>query len=266
MSEVYYNDNNDYCCQVLEARIKDGHLPKGWVDNRDIREVKAEELKPYKQIHLFAGIGGFPLGFQWAGVPTDFSIITGGFPCQDISAAGRGAGIDGERSGLWAEMYRLIRDIRPRHILVENVPALAGRGLGRVLGDLAAIGLDSEWDSVPAAAFGSDQIRERIFILAYAKHDRLEVRRGAGFISKKVLKCSGVCELESPGGTIKTDKALARFAGNQTQWKREPPMDRVVDGIPRRVDRIKALGNAIVPQIAQWLAERILTTPTPQES
>jgi DNA (cytosine-5)-methyltransferase 1 len=94
-------------------------------------------------------------------------IICGGFPCQDISNAGKRVGIGGERSGLWSEYARIVRILRPRFVLVENVPALLGRGLGRVLGDLAESGLDAEWDVLGADAFGATQHRERVWILAY---------------------------------------------------------------------------------------------------
>ena len=93
-------------------------------------------------------------------------LISGGFPCQDISQAGRGAGIKGERSGLWKEMLRIICEIRPRYVLVENVAALLGRGLGTVLGDLAESGYDAEWDCIPASAVGAPHRRDRVWIVA----------------------------------------------------------------------------------------------------
>ncbi|MGH6629376.1 MAG: DNA cytosine methyltransferase, partial [Burkholderiales bacterium] len=94
-------------------------------------------------------------------------LICGGFPCQDISLAGRGAGIDGARSGLWSEFARLIGEIRPKFALVENVPALAFRGLDRVLGDLADLGYDAEWRVISAADVGAPHLRKRIWIVAY---------------------------------------------------------------------------------------------------
>lgn len=99
-------------------------------------------------------------------------VLCGGFPCQDLSYAGRGAGIEGARSGLWSEFARLIGDLRPRYVVVENVPALLGRGLGRVLGDLAALGFDAEWDCLPASAFGAPHRRDRFWLVAYPdSHD-----------------------------------------------------------------------------------------------
>ena len=157
-------------------------------------------------LSLFSGIGAFDLGLaragftttafceidpycrrvlakHWPGVPCyddvrsltadrlradgiSVDVIAGGFPCQDISVAGRGAGIDGERSGLWSEFARLIGEIRPRYVIVENVSALLSRGLAEVLGDLAEIGYDAEWHCIPAAAVGAPHIRDRIWIIA----------------------------------------------------------------------------------------------------
>lgn len=110
-------------------------------------------------------------------------VISGGFPCQDISVAGSGAGIDGERSGLWAHMARVVGEVRPRFVLVENSPALTSRGLGRVLGDLAALGYDAEWGVFGAHHAGAPHERERIWIIASDAHrDRVrdEHRRGPG--------------------------------------------------------------------------------------
>jgi DNA (cytosine-5)-methyltransferase 1 len=101
-------------------------------------------------------------------VPVPYvDVLCGGFPCQDISLAGRGAGLAGERSGLWREFARLIGELRPRYVLVENVPALTSRGLDVVLADLAACGFDAEWDHLPASAFGAPHRRDRIWLVAY---------------------------------------------------------------------------------------------------
>lgn len=94
-------------------------------------------------------------------------LITGGFPCQDISVAGKGAGIRGSRSGLWFEMWRLIRDLRPRYVIAENVGAITFRGLDRVLSSLAEIGYDCEWQDIRASDVGAPHRRERIWIVAY---------------------------------------------------------------------------------------------------
>ncbi len=156
-------------------------------------------------LDLFSGIGGFSLGLERTGgfrtvafceiepycravlrkhwpavpcfedvrslhasdMPEPIDVICGGFPCQDISVAGKGAGIEGTRSGLWSEYARLVGEIRPRYVIVENVAALLGRGMGRVLGDLAALGYDAEWQIISAAEVGAPHLRERVWIVAW---------------------------------------------------------------------------------------------------
>ncbi len=117
------------------------------------------------------------VGHPWRGI---VDVVSGGFPCQDISAAGKGAGIDGERSGMWGEMARIICEVRPRFVFVENSPMLTSRGLGRVLGDLAAMGFDAKWGVLGAADVGAPHQRDRIWIVAkwrgqlsHAQHDRI---------------------------------------------------------------------------------------------
>lgn len=130
-----------YCRRVLLARQRDGLLPRFPIWD-DVRTFDGE---------------------PWRG---HVDVVSGGFPCQDISVAGKGAGIDGERSGLWGEFARVLREVRPRYAFVENSPALTGRGLGRVLGDLAAMGFDAEWGVLGADDAGAPHLRKRIWILA----------------------------------------------------------------------------------------------------
>ena len=142
----------EYPREVLKARQEDGTLPA---------------FPIWDDVSTFDGV-------PWRGV---VDIVTGGFPCQDISAAGKGAGIAGERSGLWGEMARIIREVGPRFVLVENSPMLTSRGLGRVVGDLAAMGYDARWGVLGAVDAGAPHKRERIWIVAYAKGTG---SRGAG--------------------------------------------------------------------------------------
>lgn len=336
---------------------------------------------------LFAGIGGLDLGLERAGLHCVWQVeidayarrvlakhwpdvrrhddvktfppqegdwqcdlICGGFPCQDVSNAGKRVGIDGERSGLWGEFSRIVRVLRPRYVLVENVAALLVRGLDRVLGDLAESGYDAEWDCIPAAAVGAPHLRWRVFLLAYSQGDGLcgngrrraeQERRhetmerlqqpgepgvcGTSADSLRIGRGEGRTESEAwrwqrhallsggqdvsdserdgvwlpgrgptlgaaqgvPGEArrqrLRTDSqsahgchvpdAASGFAGQRWReqfeaycqaarnlyWPQaESPVCGVVDGVPHRVDRLTGLGNAVVPQIAEWLGKCIL--------
>ena len=154
------------------------------------RTVCAVEWEPYPASVLCARqndglLPPFPIwddvqtfdGKPWRGI---VDVVSGGFPCQDISAAGKGAGIDGERSGMWGEMARIIHEVRPKFVFVENSPMLTSRGLGRVLGDLASMGFDARWGVLGAADVGANHQRDRIWIVAkwrgqfpYAQHNRI---------------------------------------------------------------------------------------------
>lgn len=251
---------------------------------------------------LFSGIGGIDLGLEragmrclwqvekdpyaslvlrknWSDVPNlgditnvDWSqvpkpdLLAGGFPCQDISVAGKGAGINGSRSGLWREFARAIRELRPRFVLVENVPALLVRGMGTVLGGLAELGYDAEWQMLSAQQFGAPHLRRRLFIFAYLantsgiRHQRQEkaicTRRDAVDIGSQDMANTmrqGLAQWQTK--TLQTK--VTPIAGSGW-WVVEPDVGRVADGIPARVDRLRCLGNAVVPQIAEWLGVQIL--------
>jgi site-specific DNA-cytosine methylase len=110
-------------------------------------------------------------GREWAG---HIDVISAGFPCQDISSAGAGAGIDGERSGLWREVVRIAGEVRPRFLWLENSPLLVGRGLARVLGDIAGLGMHARWGTLGADDVGAPHIRKRMWVVAYADEDGRE--------------------------------------------------------------------------------------------
>lgn len=147
MGTVCAVERDAYAAQVLAQRQNDGALPA---------------------FPIWSDVCSFD-GRPWRGL---VDVVSGGFPCQDISIAGSGAGLDGERSGLWAEMARIIGEVRPRFVFVENSPMLTARGLGRVLGDLAEMGFDARWGCVSAADVGAPHKRERIWIVAHAHDDR----------------------------------------------------------------------------------------------
>jgi DNA (cytosine-5)-methyltransferase 1 len=216
-------------------------------------------------------------------------VICGGFPCQDISNAGAKAGIEGERSGLWSEIARLASELRPAFVIVENVAALLGRGLDKVLGDLAEVRYDAEWHCIPASAVGAHHRRDRIWIVAYPQADaqhpnadstgphRAQVHQFRG----SELRHEQVGEPKPLGGDVADTErgrlqggdeqrpwapaiippALGRYCGGDqfgAAWRTEPNVGRVAHGVPDAMDRLKVLGNAVVPQIPELIARAIL--------
>lgn len=311
-------------------------------------------------LSLFSGIGGIDLGLEcagmtvvgqveidpycqrvlakhWPGVPLhddvrtavewwqselrpNVDLVAGGFPCTDISNAGRRAGIDGEQSGLWAWMCHTIRELRPRYALLENVSAILVRGIDSVAADLAACGYDLQWDCIPAAAVGAPHRRDRWFGVAHTNGKGLETNERTT-IQEPVGRPTGTCLTSS--GTVGDPTSVGRGQGRpgrptrpgsdgtaqQTEtladadqsgwngrsrvfrpgrwgqhphsgwWTTEPDVDRgthglspeldgtapwekgiprTAVGIPNRVHRLKALGNAVVPQVAEHVGRLIL--------
>jgi len=189
-------------------------------------------------------------------------LITGGFPCQDISYAGAGAGLAGERSGLWYEFHRLIGELRPRYVIVENVSALLTRGIDAVLGSLAALGYDAEWECIRASDVGAPHRRERVWIVAYPQEQPVRSRlcedepggkrgRRPGYSGGEVTDAG--CEL--PEGPTYRPEVWSEQPGRH--WAVEPDVGRLAHGVPHRVDRLRGLGNAIVPQIAELIFRQI---------
>lgn len=170
---VYYNDIDPYCCAVLKKNIERGNLPQGDVDGRDIRTIRASELVEYRHVHLFAGIGGFPLGIGH--LLDGYHIVTGGFPCQPHSLAGKRKASADERD-LWPETFRIIRQLRPDYAIGENVLGLlsseSGRFFGGILRDMASIGYDAQWTVLRASDFGAPHRRARVFLVAYPSSQR----------------------------------------------------------------------------------------------
>lgn len=184
-----------------------------------------------------------------------FDIICGGFPCQDISAAWNGPGITGKRSGLWSNYADAIRGLRPGGILVENVASITKRGLDTVLGDLASIGYDAEWSVLRASQFGAPHERKRMFLLAYPNSaGREEQRRPLTTTAQQLTAQRYGQVLADRAPTNATMETRAGSGTSTTAWSVEPSMGRVAYGIPARVDRLRALGNAVVPQVAEFAA------------
>ena len=205
------------------------------------------------------------LGKHWPNVPiyddiTTFSpepysadVVCGGFPCQDISTAGKQAGIkQGTRSGLFYELMRVICLVRPRYVVLENVSAILTNGLDTVLGELAEAGFDAEWACIPASAVGACHQRNRWWCVAYANNTGVEAPRakqqpaGIEQYGKLAANATGT-RLERRWARGSTAKQLCPDWGGYTS---EPVLCRGDDGLSNRVDRLKALGNAVVPQVA----------------
>ena len=193
---------------------------------------------------------------QADGIAVD--AICGGFPCQDISVVGKGKGLDGEQSGLWREFARLVGELRPGLVIVENVAALLIRGLDRVLGDLAALGYDAEWHCIPASALGAPHYRDRIWIIAWpSSGDRAtpHVADADSISDRQRVSADQARRLEP----ILAPSRLRRGAGDgQGWWAAEPGVGRVADGFPGRAQRIRALGNAVVPPIPYLIGHAVL--------
>ena len=226
---------------------------------------------------LFSGIGGFELGAALAGIDTLWSceiaafqravlglrfpdteihgnitetgglprvdIISGGFPCQDISVAGAGVGIKGSRSGLWGEMFSIVGEVRPRYVIIENSPALVIRGFERVLCDLSQIGYDAEWQCIPNSSFGFPHRRERIYVVAYPHEIRQQAcgQHDGGFAP--LLKPWSPVD---DGHYALAGRVLA--LGDCIDYRGN-------DGVPGWAHRIGALGNAVNPCVARYLFE-----------
>ena len=282
---------------------------------------------------LFAGIGGMDLGLEragwgckwqveidewcrrvltkhWPDVPKygdvkeinelpPVDLICGGFPCQPVSYAGRRKGRDDDR-WLWPEFERIIRLVRPRFVIVENVPGLLTHGMGDVLGGLASSGFDAEWDLLPAAAVGAPHLRYRVFIVAHRQADaprpdanglgshreevnelggtelRDEQERQSRSVGADVADTSsdqgrvgngnGQADVLDPTGEglpLGDARSVYRSPAFQRSersdwWASEPEVGRVANGVPARVDRLRGLGNAVVPQVAEWIGRRLM--------
>jgi len=194
-------------------------------------------------------------------------VVTAGFPCQDLSFAGAGAGLSGARSGLWWKVRRTIRMVRPRYAVLENVAALLNRGLGTVLGSLAAIGYDAEWHCIPAAAVGAPHERDRVWIIASNSDSdgKSVVSSDAKMAASPALSNAHQArrqDAQRRSGQAKQDGraflAPADVGPGLREWPPESEMVRVVHGVSAEVDAVEALGNSVVPQIPELIGRAIL--------
>ena len=255
---------------------------------------------------LFSGIGGLDLGLERAGMECIWQVeidnycqrilikhwpnipkfgdikdvgahnletpdlICGGFPCQPVSLAGKREA-QADTRWLWPEFARVVDELQPRYVLVENVPGLYTAGGSEVLADLATFGYNAEWHSIPASAVGAPHLRYRIFIVGwnpdggnrnkrpFKEMERRKDTESAG-VSTDVADTTGGSE-QSSGSQRNVggfQDALCREGRDQSYWTVEPDIRRVAHGIPSRVDRLRGLGNAVVPQVAEWISRGIM--------
>jgi DNA (cytosine-5)-methyltransferase 1 len=252
MRVVWQSENDPYACQVLAK-----HWPA--VPNLgDITQIDWSTVEPV-------------------------DVICGGYPCQPFSLAGVRRGEDDARH-LWPHFADAIRLLRPRWALLENVPGHLSLGFGRVLGDLAELGFDADWDCIPAAAVGAPHLRYRVIVIAHANQQQHQggtsaERRSAPADLSAHTNGQGqsghavdaeprprivVPNAERPRsqGQPRTSVGLSLVAEDSQepgrQWLVEPDVGRVAHGIPSRVDRLRCLGNAVVPQVAEYVGRRIV--------
>ncbi|MBA3684164.1 MAG: DNA cytosine methyltransferase [Planctomycetes bacterium] len=239
-----------YCCAVLRERAADGWFPGLHVHEGDVRLFDPS---------------------PWAG---RVDCLHAGFPCQDISVAGKGAGLAGERSGLWSEVRRAIGVIRPAHVMLENSPAIVGRGLDIVLADLAALGYDARWLVLGADDVGAPHRRERWWCRAWRTDaDRVrqlqpegrerDQRRRAGDVGSELANADGAGPSDRRSSGVSAPRAR-RSGGIERRggawWESEPDVGRVAHGVAARAHQVAALGNGQVPLCAA-AAWRLLGGP-----
>jgi DNA (cytosine-5)-methyltransferase 1 len=226
----------------------------GWelgLERAGLRVMWHCEADPFAQGVLARWFPGDPVYDDVCGLRGDdvepVDVLCGGFPCQAVSHNGHGL-VQGDERWLWPEFARLVRELRPRYVLVENVAALVGRGLNDVLTDLAAAGYDAEWRCLRASDVGAPHRRERLFLVAYPQ--RVGCQEGprvfARELGEDLPQSASWCGL------------FDRDVDGSLRLVPPPDVQRVADGLPDQLDRLRAVGNALVPQIAEIIGRRIV--------
>lgn len=237
---IAYCESEKYAQSVLLSRMADGTLRRAPIWD-EVTTLRASML------------------------PKEIDIIFGGFPCQDISVAGKGIGLGGKRSGLFFEIIRLTKETGAPFVFLENVPAIRTRGLREVIGAFTEMGYDCRWTCLSAASIGAPHKRERWFLLAHAHSTKLwdsnKPKREASpklrNYGEKESLADSMCEgLESNINSRGAKEKVSPSPDNGTDqhnnfsrqwWATEPDVDRVVNGVQFRSHRIKCLGNSVVP-------------------
>ena len=234
-----YADNDPYCAAWLRALAAEDNIPDGDILCADIQEMHGNDLKKYDQVHLFAGIGGWPYALRLAGWPDDRPVWTGSCPCQPFSGAGKRRGRADERH-LWPDFSRLIAKCRPPTIFGEQVAGPLGREwLAGVRADLEHLGYAVGAADLPAACVGAPHIRQRLFWVANATSKRFGKTGKIG---------SGPEEWTPDGSPISDSDTL--YCPDGKMRRIESGAFPLAYGVSNRVGRLRAYGNAIVPQVA----------------
>ena len=257
MKTIAMCEIEEFCRKVLRKHWSDVPIAK------DIRNLKYEKGILYEdEIPIYAG-------------PID--IVAGGFPCQPFSVAGKRRGQEDDRD-LWPEMFRVIQEVRPRWVIGENVAGFVNMGLDRTLSDLEGMEYETQTFIIPACAIGAPHRRDRTWIIAHttgnSRNNGLSIRPAAQKVSQERFDgiCSDVAHSNNPGlergqetrgnGSNRTKPAnkyaWGRYWGGSQHWTVEPDVGRVAHGVPQRVDRLKGLGNAVVPQIPEIIGRAIM--------
>jgi DNA (cytosine-5)-methyltransferase 1 len=246
MAVRWQSEIDPYCCRVLAKR---------WPDVPNLGDVTAVDWSTVEQVDL----------------------ICGGYPCQPFSYAGKRGGADDPRH-LWPHFASALRHLRPRFAILENVPGHLSLGFGRVLGDLAELGFDAEWDCIPAAAVGAPHLRYRVFVVAHAnrqgqpgqlvpdangdpvRQQPVPIPGGRGSAEPACDGTNGhVGHSVFTSADAHASPGRSRCAASEPGWwDVEPDVGRVADGVPSRVDRLRALGNSVVPQVAELIGRRVM--------
>ena len=263
MPLAYYNENDPYCAAWLRNLISENLIALGDVDDRDIRDVRPVDLRGYAQCHFFAGLGGWSRALRLAGVGDHRPLWTGSCPCQPFSSAGARRGFADERD-LWPDWQWLIAQCRPPTVFGEQV-ARATVWFDRLCADMEGEEYACSAAVLPACGVDAPHKRDRLWFVAHADSERLEGRRRG-----KLQKCSDEWLARSNGSSVSNTASSGRgqretngggggqgmrenewagLAGGRG-WLPEPPVGRVAHGVPARVAKLRALGNAIVPHVA----------------
>lgn len=236
---AYYNEHDPYAAAWLRNLMRAGHIMDGEVDERSIVDVQAEDLRGFTQVHLFAGIGGWSLAARLAGWADLTSFWSGSCPCQPFSSAGKRQGSKDERH-LWPEMFRLVKECRPAVVVGEQVASQDGRAwLAGVFADLEGVAYAVAGADLCAAGVGAPHIRQRLWWVAHALRERRRIR---------LTRREDAAHAPRAGEDVWRGVYVGCADGKARRIK--PGLEPLAHGVPNRVGRLRAYGNAISPEVA----------------